>query len=198
MIIKKPSCIKPYTQNDAFIQLKADTGATSTYLREKDESCAHNIRTLINGPSIIQPVKTTLQVNKSGQIPLHYKLSKPASSAYIVPKLRNSSLLSIGKLCDDNCTAVFTKDNLFIFKNNELLIQGFRNSSDGLWDVLVPTLTTNSSDIIDHHKTKTQSINYIIQADKCKTDLAKYYHACCFSPCISTLTKAIQNGNFLS
>ena len=41
-------------------------------------------------------------------------------------------------------------------------------------------------------------MNYIIHSDKSKLDLAKYYHACCFSPCLSTLTTAIQKGNFLS
>ena len=41
-------------------------------------------------------------------------------------------------------------------------------------------------------------MNYTIIRDKTKQDLARYFHACLFSPSISTLTKAIQHGNLLS
>ena len=182
--------------NDAFINLKADTGATSTYLRESDTTCAHSLKHITNGPNIFQPDKSTLTTTKTCTIPIHKEISSTAKAAYVVPNLKNSSLLSIGKLCDDNCIALFTKKNLFIFKNNNLLLQGFRNTKDGLWDVLFPKLASQSKPL--QNKTKIQSMNYIIQSDKSKHDLATYLHACCFSPCLSTFTRAIQNGNFLS
>ena len=185
------------THNDAFIKMKADTGATSSYIRLQDTSCTTNIQTLHNGPKILQPDRTTLTVTQKCQLPLPKTVSTEAKSGFIVPNLKNASLLSIGKLCDNNCVAMFTKHKLFVFKNNELILQGFRNNTDGLWDVLFPVLSSQTNNIIDD-KTKRHSINYIIQSDKCKIDLAKYLHACCFSPCISTFTKAIQNGNFLS
>ena len=175
--------------------MKADTGATSTYIRENDTSCAHSFKTLKDGPTIMQPDTSTLTVNKQCTLPLHNNISNFAKSAYVVPRLKNSSLLSIGKLCDDNCIAMFTKTNLFVFKNNLLLLQGFRNKYDGLWDILFPKIASNTENTV---KTKNHSINYIIQADKTKTELAKYLHACCFSPCISTFSKAINNGNFIS
>ena len=176
--------------------MKADTGATSTYIKPQDIHCATNIQLLRNGPTILQPDETTLQVTKTCQIPMNKKISTTAKSAYIVPGLKNASLLSIGKLCDDNCVALFIKQNLFVFKNNDLLLQGIRNKFDGLWDVMFPILSGTTH--INEHKTKTESINYIIQADKSKTDLAQYLHACCFSPCVSTFQKAIRNGNFVS
>ena len=194
--------MKPFTNkisasyNDAFIKLKADTGATSTYLRDIDTNCAHTIKQITNGPSIYQPDKSTLTTTKTCIIPIHKEISSTAKAAYIVPNLKNSSLLSIGKLCDDNCIALFTKKNLFIFKNNKLLLQGFRNTTDGLWDVLFPKLASHSNRL--QNKTKIESMNYIIHTDKSKHDLANYLHACCFSPCLSTFTRAIQNGNFLS
>ena len=177
--------------------MKADTGATSSYIRCQDIACTTKITTLKNGPQILQPDRSTLQVTQKCELPLHHNLSTSAKSGYIISGLKNSSLLSIGKLCDDNCIAMFTKTNFFIFKNNNLLLQGFRNNTDGLWDVLFPVLSKQTPNVkVD--KTKSQSINYIIQSDKCKLDLANYFHACCFSPCISTFTKAINNGNFLS
>ena len=176
--------------------MKADTGATSTYIRQQDAGCAINSKTITHGPTIMQPDKSTLKVKQSCEISFTTQLSEDAKAAYIVPALKNSSLLSIGKLCDDNCIALFTKRKLFIIKNNNLLLQGQRNDNDGLWDVMFPRLSNNS--IANEDKTKKHSLNYIIQSDKSKFELAQYLHACCFSPCLSTFTKAIQNGNFLS
>ena len=177
--------------------MKADTGATSTYIRPEDSKCTSNIQTITNPPTISQPDKTKLHITEKCNIPMHPTLSNPATSGYIVPHLKNSSLLSIGKLCDDHCTSMFTKKNLFIFKNNDLILQGKRNNTDGLWDVIFPTFD-KSTTIKTMDKNKTESVNYIIHSDQSKLDLGKYLHACCFSPCLSTFTRAIRNGNFLS
>ena len=40
-------------------------------------------------------------------------------------------------------------------------------------------------------------MNYIIQLDKSKTDLAKYYFGCAFSPSIFTFQTSINKGNFI-
>ena len=178
--------------------MKADTGATSTYLKLQDQHCTTNFKQIINGPQILQPDRSILKIQKQCTLPINEKLSDEAQAAYVVPGLKNASLLSIGKLCDDNCLALFTKKNLFVFKNNNLILQGLRNKCDGLWDVMFPTLNEKESNDNNMVKTKEQSMNYIIQADQSQTDLAKYLHACCFSPCVSTFQRAINNGNFLS
>ena len=43
-----------------------------------------------------------------------------------------------------------------------------------------------------------KNMNYIIRKNKTQHDLAAYYHASLFSPAISTLTKAIKKGKFIS
>ena len=97
---------------------------------------------------------------------MHPHLTQTAKSGYIVPGLKNSSLLSIGKLCDDHCTVIFTKKYLFVFKHNHLMLQGFRNQTDGLWDVIFPMRTITQRKLIDTDKIANESINYIIQSDK--------------------------------
>ena len=47
-------------------------------------------------------------------------------------------MLSIGQLCDDDCLALFTKEKVFIFKQNKLLLQGKRNFFNGMWTIPVP------------------------------------------------------------
>ena len=58
-----------------------------------------------------------------------------AKSGHIVPKL-NKSLISIGKICDANYTAVFTNKDVRISKapiqipENEILLTEHRNATD--------------------------------------------------------------------
>ena len=46
--------------------------------------------------------------------------------------MTNESLMSIGKLCNDDCIAIFSKNNLNIFKNKQLVLQEKCNKTDGL------------------------------------------------------------------
>ena len=119
---------------------------------------------------------------------MHHVLSKIATSANVIKGLTNTSLISIGQLCDDNCTAIFEKTNLRVYKNNILVVSGIRNFKDGLWDIVLGK----------QPQYPVQVANIIIRQDKTKRDLAEYLHKCAFSPCISTFRKAIRNGNFLT
>ena len=182
------------TQNDAdVIAMKADSGATSHYIRPQDTSFLQNIQTF-NGPKVFQPDKTTLSITHRGLLNLPHQLSLQSKIANILPGLSNSSLLSVGKLCNDDCTAVFTKHNFFLLKNKQIILKGHRNWTDGLWDIPFHPHTQSQSTI----NTTSHNINYIIQKDQPKFKLASYLHACLFSPFLSTLQKAIQQGNLLT
>ena len=98
--------------------------------------------------------------------------------------MTNDSLLSIGHLCDKGCIAVFSKDNLRVLHNNKLILQGYRNTNDGLWDVPF---------VSPFH-----TANYIVHQNKPKFELAQYLHACAFSPALDTFQKAINNGYLIS
>ena len=41
-------------------------------------------------------------------------------------------------------------------------------------------------------------VNYIIQKDQSKVELAQYLHGCAFSPSISMFQTAINRGNFIT
>ena len=95
----------------------------------------------------------------TGILPQNALLSKIAQTGNVLKGLKNSSLLSIGKLYDDNCIAIFSKFRLRIYKNGNLLLTGMRNWTDGLWDVVVPRIH--------------QNINMIVRKDKTKIELAE-------------------------
>ena len=64
-----------------------------------------------NGSHVHQPDNTALTSQGIGNLPLLNKLSKQAQEAMILKNLKIPSLVSMGELCDDVCTVVFTKVN---------------------------------------------------------------------------------------
>ena len=68
----------------------------------------------------------------------------------------------------------FSKNNLHIFKNKKLVLQGKRNKTDGLWDVpLKPTIKNHEHSIncIVYINEK-HTINFIVHKNKPKLELA--------------------------
>ena len=103
--------------------------------------------------------------------------------------LRSATLLSVGQLCDDKCTIVLDKQNATIYKNNKVVLSGVRNLQDGLWDIKLP--------VIHLPKPSRQLLNAIIRKDSSKKCIADYMYKSCFSPPMSTFSKALQRGHFI-
>ena len=130
-----------------------------------------------------------LQATAVGYIPINNQLSLQAQQTYIFPELTNSSLLSIGQLCDNGCQALFDTNKLYIIKNNKVILQGYRNYRDGLWDIRFTAKIPQTS-------TKSFVANAIVRKDKSESDLANFYHASLFSPTIVTLQTAVAKNHF--
>ena len=100
-------------------------------------------------------------------------------------------MISIGKVCDANYTAVFTNKDVKICKSpiqipeHEILLTGHRNAKNGLYVTDFHNISTaHSANKVDHMQNATT-----------KNSITFLYLAA-FSPAISTLTKAIQKGFF--
>ena len=74
-----------------------------------------------------------LQADKTCTLPIN-TLPPEAKEAYVVQGL-DKNLISIGKLCDAGCEAIFTKYEVGIYKNKIKLLQGTRNQQKGLREV---------------------------------------------------------------
>ena len=59
-------------------------------------------------------------------------LSIQANHAEIFPNL-HSSLISIGKLCDNECIVTFDKHKLIVSKNKDIIIEGYQEPTNRLW-----------------------------------------------------------------
>ena len=148
---------------------------------------------ITNGPKLRLPNNDQIQANKKGQLPLPLDLSPLARTAHVFHKLIIASLLSISKLYDDGCVAVFDEKDLRIFKRNDLILMGHRNRDDFLWDVKLDPQQIVGYDkkIYKQEAYFTQSVNMIVWKDQTKTKLGEYLHKCAFSPFLSTFMKAI-------
>ena len=117
--------------------LKGDSGATSHYIKESEATLLAS-RTSTNGPKVTLPDGLTLQGSEKGHLPLSTKLTSISTTATVMPGMTNASLLSLGQLCDDNCSILLNKKNLYALKDRELILHGKRSTHDKLWDIPLP------------------------------------------------------------
>ena len=132
--INSISTYNDYTRN--VVIAKGDSAATNNYWRQEDSNVLSEIKHY-KGPSVTIPDGSQISSNKQGQLPLSPLLSENAKNASIMPELKSSSLISLGKLADDNCKILLDKKFLHAVKENEIVLSGIRNQNDGLWDIPV-------------------------------------------------------------
>jgi hypothetical protein len=99
-------------------------------------------------------------------------------------------LISFAQLCDDNCIAIFTKYDVKLLKNNEIIIKGTR-MPNGLWSLPINCSTSHQANSI----LKNHQANGILRTNKSNQELATYLHAALDSPTPSTLLQAIWQGH---
>ena len=154
---------------------KGDSGASQHYITKIDEQLLHS-KTTSNGQSVLLPNNGNIQSTTTGVLPLAQQLSTKACTAHVLPTLQ-TSLISLGQLADDKCTIILDKKYLHVIKNFKCILAGYRNYTDGLWDI--PLQNPNYPTI--------QKLNVIIPKQQNISNLVQYYHACLFSPTKTTL-----------
>ena len=126
---------------------KLDSGASNNYQQATKQHVYTNIRPAPT-VKIKLPDSTLEESDKWETLPLSKKFSEQARTTRIVPKLSSTNLLSVGTLCDDEAIAIFNLQKVYIIKGNEIILEGFRNNYDNLYDVpLQEPTTTKKVDI---------------------------------------------------
>jgi hypothetical protein len=114
-------------------------------------------------------------------------LPPQARQAHILPGLVHNSLISVGQLCDNECSVTFTQDQVTVSKNGKHLMYGSRDPKSRLWRVNLKQKVEPEIVQCNHaHGNNNQK------------DLINYLHDACFSPVKSTWIKAIKNRFFSS
>jgi hypothetical protein len=132
------------------------------------------------------PNGTTIQSSYTCHL-LLTDLPPQARQAHIPPGLVHNSLISVGQLCDNECSVTSTQDQATVSKNGKDVMYGSRDPKSRLWRVNLKQKI--ESEIVQcNHAHDNNNKKYLIN----------YLHAACFSPVKSTWIKAIKNGNFSS
>ena len=176
---------------------KGDSGASRHYFKPSDANVLQNISPATD-VKVILPDNSELTSTHKGLLPiLSNEISQQAKTSTILKNLNSSSLISLGQLCDDDCKVLLTKNKIHVVKNNKIVIQGKRNTNDGLWDIPIekaPNLPTQHH-VDNVNTTHQQKLGVIIRKKQKKVDLIKYLHAACFSPVPSTFVRAIKRNH---
>ena len=120
----------------------------------------------------------------------HYNLqfknvSHKASEADILPSFKHS-LISVDQLCDDDCTAIFSKNKCTIYnRRNEPVITGICNHTMGIYQQSIPR----------HNNQNIRQANAILSTQNLQEHI-KYLHQCAFSPTPRTWIQAVKKGHF--
>jgi hypothetical protein len=136
--------------------------------------------------NVNMPNGTTIQSSHTCSL-LLTDLPHQAMQAHILHGLVHNSLISVGQLCDKECSVTFTKDHVTVSINGKDVMYGSRDPKPRLWRV---NLKQNMNTKIAHCNHAHDNNN--------QKDLINYLHAACFSPVKSTWITAIRNGNFSS
>ena len=122
---------QPKSYKDALL-LKADTDASGHYIASKDMNKAGivNLKESTQ-PKLVQlPNEEVIKSSHESNLNIP-NISSDASKATVFLGITSSSLLSIGKLCDDECTVIFTKKEMKVVKDDNVILEGKRNHVDG-------------------------------------------------------------------
>ena len=160
-----------------------DTAATKHYITEDVLDICKSVQDT-NGPNVAVADGRIMTPTKKCILPLPAKLRDKAKVAFSFDNLQSGSLISIGQLCDDDCIAIFSKYDVQIIKDGQVLIKG-RQTDNGLWNI--PLSETPES--ITTERTK-QMANGVIEVNSTKGELTQYHSATLFNPVKSTLLHA--------
>jgi hypothetical protein len=114
-------------------------------------------------------------------------LPHQARQAHILPGIVHNSLISVGQLCDSQCSVTFTHNQVTVSRKGKEVMYGSRDPKSRPWRVNLNQKVNPEIAQCNHaHDNNNQK------------DLINYLHAACFSPVKSTWIKAIKNGFFSS
>ena len=158
---------------------KYDSVTSNQYYPLRDSGALQYVVADNSPLTVVLPDTYTLTANTTIQLPLSSSLRYPAKKTEVFDNLQHS-LISLCKLCDDNCQVILDKKNRYAFKNEKLILQGNRSrSGDGLWDV---PITRQNKSISLKSPTKSEAtkqtpspqyMNFILRKDKTVQGLVK-------------------------
>ena len=115
--------------------VKGDSVATAHYWRPQNTACLTYIIEK-QGTNVILPNNETTTSGHHRQLLLSSALTSTAQTAFTLSTLKSSSIVFLGQLYDDEYNVLLTK-NVYVTKDQHMIMNGTRNWKDALWDIHV-------------------------------------------------------------
>lgn len=163
-----------------------DTGSTSNF--GTIQGPYKNITPLSPPYPITCPNGSIMHATHEAELDLP-SLPKQARHTYIVPDLKSATLLSVGHLCDHNCSALFEKHQVTIFHDGQAVLHGTRKGPTHLWQ-LEPSKSQPQPIAAQALATRPS----FLPARTSTADIVAFLHAALGSPSNTTLLSALDKG----
>jgi len=181
------SPLGPSTTSHNFI---VDTGCTGHFLAVS--APYKNKQSTNTGISVRLPNQDIMTATHTAELDLP-DLPQAARNAHIFPALGTTSLISVGQLCDAQCTAIFTKTTVDITHNDKTILKGIRTKTNNLWHATLPPKTNSDNHHTNTNTSPEQRANNVNQTKKAAA-LVAFAHGALFSPALSTLQQALDKN----
>ena len=112
-----------------------DTAATSHYLHPSALPHYSHVAHTTSVPTVQVANGDIIKPAFSSTLKLSSKLSSRSQSAHVFNNITTGSLISMGQLCNDDFFSIFTKYYVEILNHNQVIITGFRDRTNGLWNI---------------------------------------------------------------
>ena len=111
---------------------KLDSGATSHFYDTYKATLLSTPTSPTNPPiRVVVPTGATMESTSTALLPIP-TLPPTATQAHGFPHLASGSLLSVGQLCDHQCTAIFTADTAAVYPNRNLTVTNHQSSTPAM------------------------------------------------------------------
>ena len=178
-----------------------DSAATAHFLMTT--AACRNIRPTTNRIRVLVANGKYMTSTHEGDISIP-GLPPEACTAHMFEELAqgSGSLISLGQLCDSNCTAIFDANSVNIFHNGTRIIEGFRTHRTGLWHIPInpppgfpPLFSTPTAAATTTEPPILPTLHMASAAhfDASVAQQVAFSHAVLFSPVLSTLQRALDN-----
>jgi hypothetical protein len=104
-----------------FLAFKEDSSATAHFHEITDQLPHRPISPSNPAVHVIVPNGNIMTSTATTQIPLPH-LNPASTKSHAFPNLASSSLLSVGQICDNACTAIFNANSVHMYRNKDITI----------------------------------------------------------------------------
>jgi hypothetical protein len=123
------------------------------------------------------------------------ELSKAASAAHIFSAMENNSLLSVGQLCDEGNSILFSISEVTIQDSKQkTILKGSRDSNTGSWGITLCTKKVQTKNVTAKQHNQISSANNVYSLRNTGA-LVNYIHKAMFSCTKSALMHAVKKCN---